>query len=185
MKLAGLLLILLSPIAVIAAEPGVVLGDVFTPRDTLVPFTELRMNALLEEPLELSGELLYESDGSLSKLISAPVSETIRITTKSVRIERNGEVRELPLRKARELAEFYAGLRALLNGDLVELRALFQISDIATAPDWAVDLVPRSGRLKKFAPRLVVSGTGSQLMEIKVLRADNDWQIIRLDSGQT
>ena len=185
MKLACLLSSVLLSVAASAAEPGAALDYVVTPRDTLVPFTELRMNALLAEPLEMSGELLYESNGSLSKLIRAPVNETVIITTQSVRIERNGDVRELPLRKARELAEFYAGLRALLDGDFDELRAQFLISDIASAPDWSVNLVPRSARLKKFAPSLIVSGSGSRLLEIQVLRTDDDWQIIRLDSGKS
>jgi len=51
------------------------------------------------------------------------------------------------------------GLRALLDGDFDELRTRFRMTDMALAPDWSVNLVPRSARLKKFAPRLIVDGS--------------------------
>lgn len=180
MKRTYLVVCVLLASSAIAQSPGSVLGNLSAPRDTPIPFTELRMNTLLEEPLKLSGQLIYASDGSLSKLILEPVRETVTISASMVRIERNGKIREVPMRKVRELAQLYSGLRALLDGDLATLKDLFEISDRIDNDNWEVELVPLSKDFKKFASSLRVSGTGSQLNEIRITNSAQEWQLMQL-----
>ena len=84
------------------------------------------------------------------------------------------------MRKVRELAQLYSGLRALLDGDLATLKDLFEISDRIDNDNWEVELVPLSKDFKKFASSHRVSGTGSQLNEIRITNSAQEWQLMQL-----
>lgn len=181
MKLLNVLFLLIFSSSLGAADSGLVLQSIETPRDVRVRFTETRMNELLKEPLGFSGALLYGSDGTLAKFIDEPVVETVIISPSQLTLERDGRTRTLPLRKARGLAEFYAGLRYLLDGDLPRLRELFSIRDTAVGELWEVELTPRDESLQQFAATITVSGDGDQLTEIFIARSDAEWERLALD----
>jgi hypothetical protein len=182
MRFAGICLILFFSMPVFAQQQGQALGEISTPRDTPAQFTEIRMNALLKEPLQFEGELLFSSDGTLSKVIHQPVQETVIISTTTVQLERRGKKRVLPIQKMPDLAELYAGLRALLDGNLPALQEIFSIEDVETGEHWTVNLTPKSSRLQKTAPLITASGLGNTLREIRISQTADEWQIIRLNN---
>ena len=82
-----------------ADEIARIVSQIDTPRDTPIPFTEQRTNALLTEPLQLAGEILFTEDGTLVKTITSPFSESIRISARKVEMQRDGKSRRVSLRR--------------------------------------------------------------------------------------
>lgn len=154
-----------------------------TPRDVPVAFVELRGNALLAEPLELRGSVIFSADGELSKIITDPVRESVVISPERIRLERDGSTRELPLGRQKGAREFYLGLRALLGGDFDTVRELFEISAIRSGDgnDWRIELTPRKRRMKRFMEYMIVSGAGSTITRIRTVQSADNWQEMIFD----
>jgi hypothetical protein len=154
-----------------------------TPRDVPVAFVEFRGNALLAEPLELRGSVIFSADGELSKIITDPVRESVVISPEHIRLERDGSTREFPLGKQKGVREFYLGLRALLGGDFDTVRELFEISAIRSGDgnDWRIELIPRKQRMKRFMEYMIVSGAGSTVTRIRTVQSADDWQEMIFD----
>ena len=180
-----LLSLLLFSLPLAALAQFAELGGISTERDQAIEFTELRMNGLLETPLQLHGHLLYGSDGSLTKRISEPIVETVTISATSVRMERNGKSRELSLRKAKALAEFYRALRALLDGDRSTINKMFDVHQSSAEEGWSFLLLPRDKSLQKLTSRLIVSGVGKQVLEIRIEKDAQNWQVLQLNMPPT
>ncbi len=155
-----------------------------TPRDVPVAFVERRSNALLTEPMELTGLVVFSAEGVLSKIITDPVRERVMISPDRIRLERDGRARELPISRQKGAREFYLGLRALLDGDLDTVTELFEITATRSDAkhDWRIELVPRKQRMKNFVERMVVSGAGSKVTRIRTVQSADEWQEMILDS---
>lgn len=153
-----------------------ILARIDTPRDVPMPFVERRKNALLAEPLVLTGEAVFNADGSLSKTIETPFRERVTITREALEVTREGRTRRLSLRRKDDLRQFYAALRALLEGDARTLRELFEIEATREAERWQLTMTPTGAPLGRFLESMVISGQGSQVLEIRSAQPGGDWQ---------
>jgi hypothetical protein len=186
-KGVGLVLISVLGLAGAAADDVDIAAEIFrglhAPRDVPVAFVERRNNALLSEPLELTGSVVFSAEGELSKIITDPVRESVVISPERIRLERDGRARELPIGRQKGAREFYLGLRALLDGDLDTVMELFEFA--ATRSDdngnWRIELVPRKQRMKRFVERMVVSGAGPTVTRIRTVQSADDWQEMIFD----
>lgn len=163
-----------------------ILSRVETPSSTVIPFVELRKNALLEQPMVLSGEIYFPAPGTLSKHITSPFEERVTISSIAVEIEKNGENRRLPLKRKKGLLEFYTGLNALLEKDLVTLMALFDVESLSGGETWSIVLVPADARLEKSLERMIISGADSRVTGVRTVQSDTVWQELSFgtpDSG--
>jgi hypothetical protein len=166
-----------------AMDAAEIFRGLHTPRDVPVAFIEHRGNALLSEPLVLTGSVVLSTDGELSKIITGPVHESVVITPDRIRLERDGHAREMPIGRQKGAREFYLGLRALLGGDLDTVTELFEITVTRGGDDgWRIELVPRKQRMKKFVERMIVSGEGSTIMRIHTIQSVDSWQEMIFDS---
>jgi hypothetical protein len=166
-----------------AMDAAAIFRDLYTPRDVPVAFIERRSNALLSEPLVLTGSVVLSADGELSKIITGPLRESVVITPDRIRLERDGHAREIPIGRQKGAREFYLGLRALLDGDLDTVTELFEITATRSGDDgWRIELVPQKQRMKKFVERMIVSGEGSAVMRIHTIQSVDSWQEMIFDS---
>lgn len=154
-----------------------ILGSIDTPRDEPIPFIERRQSQLLEEPLVLYGEVLFTWDGTLSKHIERPFQERVTISAESMELERKGRVRRVSLDKRPGVKVFYAGMRALLDGDTDALFELFDVSAAAgEEANWRIELIPKEADLRTFVEQLIISGQGDQVLTVHTDQAGGDWQ---------
>ncbi len=159
-----------------AAIVGSIVDRIETPRDTPIPFVEQRTSRLLTEPLTLDGEIWFAADGTLSKRIGAPFDEQVTISARRVEMRRNGKVRRLSIERRPDIKAFYAGMQALLAGDVMALYSAFDVAAATDADDWRLELTPKDGQLNRFVARLVISGTGSRVRIVRTEQPGGDWQ---------
>ena len=163
-----------------------ILSRVETPASSVISFVELRKNALLEQPMVLSGEIDFSVPGSLSKHITSPFEERVTISSAAVEIERNGETRRLPLKRKKGLVEFYTGLNALLNRDVVTLMALFDVESLSTGDTWSIVLIPTNTSLEKSLERMIITGKKTRVTVVRTVQSKDIWQELSFgnpDSG--
>ena len=154
-----------------------ILGNIVTPKNEPIPFIERRQSQLLEEPLVLYGEVLFTQDGVLSKRIERPFKERVTISADSMEMERKGRVRRVSLDKRAGVKVFYAGMRALLDGDTGALFELFNVSAPAGEDaNWTIELIPKEADLRTFVEQLTISGKGGQVLTVHTDQPGGDWQ---------
>lgn len=166
-----------------AGEVETILARIETPRGVAVPFVERRKNALLEEPLRLTGTVTFGEDGVLSKIIEHPFHERVSISRDAVELERDGRTRRLSLRRKDEVRSFYVALRALLEGDADTLNALFEIEATTGAGRWTLKLVPSGPPLSEFLHCMVIRGRSGRVHLIRTVQSGGDWQEMTFESG--
>ncbi|HUO81318.1 MAG TPA: LolA-related protein [Gammaproteobacteria bacterium] len=175
-RLAAALCLAVWTVPAAADDFESILEAIETPRDVPIPFVEKRGNALLAEPLVLTGEAEFGADGTLSKSIETPFRERVVITRDMLELTRDGRTRRLSLQRKDDVRQFYAALRALLEGDAQTLRELFTIETARNADCWRLVLVPAAEPLAAFVGRMVVSGRSSRVLEVRTEHAADDWQ---------
>lgn len=173
--LLGLMLVGLAG-AVTPEEIGSIVRGIDTPRDTPIPFVERRANRLLAEPLKVSGDILFTSEGTLSKKIGAPFDESVTISSKRVALQRGEKTRNLSLDRRPDIKAFYTGMQALIAGDVTALFASFDVAATGDANGWILDLAPKEKKLRKFVARLVISGKGGRVLTVRTEQPGGDWQ---------
>lgn len=176
------LLILIADSA--AAGDAAILTQVNTRRDVPVDFVELRMNRLLREPLELTGVLVYASDGALTKEITSPIRESLTLSDTYLEVSRDGRSRKLRLNRMPDVTELYAVLRALLDGDADAIEASFAVTSQQTGESWSATLVPHGMPLAGIVTEMSVSGRGSRLLRIHIEQPGGSWQTLTITESQ-
>ena len=144
-----------------ASQVAAILGNIQTDRTVPIPFTEKRSSGLLDEPLMLSGEIVFSEDGVLTKRITQPARESVTISADSLELRRKGRIRRLSMDRRPDIRAFYAGMRARLSRDTATLFELFAATPTVNGDDWTIDLVPLSVDLQAFLEHLTVTGRGS------------------------
>ena len=99
-------------------------------RENSVPFQEATYSSLLTEPLIARGVLKFVPPDRLEKIITAPsheryVVEGDRVTFES---ERKGVKRTISLEEYPALRSFVEAFRSSLNGDVVQLRQVYEVT---------------------------------------------------------
>jgi hypothetical protein len=145
-----------------------------------VRFEEARYNPLFEVPLELSGYLEYPAPGSLHKVVEAPFSEAFRIDDGNIRMQVDGEERELPAAAGRGLEAILGAIEAILSGDVAKLETIFEYELTGAEDDWSLELTPRSRRMSRQLERLTVSGTTDSVSTIVIDLHDGERHVMEI-----
>lgn len=178
-RIKPLLILAVLPWIALAGPPDsfeAILEGIDTPRGVAIPFVEKRQNSLLDEPLVLTGEVIFDHDGRLSKIIEIPFRERVTISHDAVELEREGRTKRLSLRRKEDVGAFYVALRALLEGDAKTLLDLFEVETTIDGGCWTIMLVPNAGPLSEFLESMTISGSAAQVSRIRTVHFDGNWQ---------
>jgi hypothetical protein len=135
------------------------IGRLAKPAPATVAFREVRFSALVEEPLVVSGDLVYTDAASLDRRITQPYQETVAVRGESVRVEREGSPpRSFGLNRAPELRGLLSGFTALLAGDAAALERTFSIAANGSDDAWTLELTPTDKRGRRRLQQIVVNG---------------------------
>ena len=145
-----------------------------------VTFTEVQHLAVLDRPLESSGELLYEAPDRLEKRTLSPRPETLVLAHGTLSATRGKRTRTLDLAAYPQLAPLVEGLRATLAGDRAALERLFSVRLDQDLLRWTLALAPRDAASARLVREVRISGEQADVKTVEVLQADGDRSLLTI-----
>jgi hypothetical protein len=145
-----------------------------------VAFTEVQQLAVLERPLESSGELLYEAPDRLEKRTLKPKAETLTLDHGVLSAQRGHRTYVMELRAYPQVVPFVESIRATLAGDRATLERLFDVGFDGTLERWTLQLVPRDAALAAAVTQIRISGERAAIHSVEIRQSDGDRSLLTL-----
>lgn len=170
----GLVLAALSPAALAAWDLQQLMDSLAQTKSGRATFVEKKSIALLDKPVESSGELLYTAPDRLEKRTLKPKPESMVVNGGELVIERGKQKYQLRLQAYPELAAFIDSIRGTLAGDRSALERNYRLSLEGTAERWTLQLQPIDPKMQAVIQRIRITGVRDQLRNIDIAQADGD-----------
>jgi hypothetical protein len=175
----------------LAVPPSAVRAQSSDPLDTLlaqlalrrhghVAFNEVQYLAVLDRPLESSGELVYDAPDRLEKRTLTPRPETLVLERGMLSATRGSRTRTLPLAAYPQLAPLIESLRATLAGDRAVLERAFGVRLESASSRWTLHLAPRDAGAARLVTEVRISGEQADLRTVEILQADGDRSLLTI-----
>ena len=145
-----------------------------------VAFVERQSIALLERPLESSGELFYDAPDRLEKRTLLPKAESLVLEKGALTVRRGAHTYAVSLREYPQIVPFIDSIRATLAGDLIALERAYTLTFDATENDWTILLAPQDAKLAALVARIRISGSHDMIQTVEILRADGDRSVMAI-----
>ncbi len=137
-------------------------------------FVEIKSIAMLDKPVESSGELFYTAPDRLEKRTLKPKPESMLLDKDKLVVEQRGKKRVLALQNYPEVAAFIDSIRGTLAGDRKALERTYNLNMTGDEKNWNLTLLPIESKLKKVVAEISIAGSGNALQTIDILQADGD-----------
>ena len=137
-------------------------------------FNETKFIALLDRPVESSGELRFIPPHRLEKRTLAPGNELLVVDRDSITIERSGKRQTIALRDHPEVAVFVESIRGTLAGDRTSLEREYALALAGDEEHWDLVLRPLSQAAARIVTRIEVGGSRAEVRRIEITQADGD-----------
>jgi hypothetical protein len=151
-----------------------------TTRTGHASFVEKKFIAILDKPVESSGELFYTAPDRLEKRTLQPKAESMVLDKDKLIVEQRGKKHVLSLQSYPEIAAFIDSIRGTLAGDRKALERSYKLSMVGTQQDWNLSLLPLTDKMKKVVTSIDISGTGNTLETIQIKQADGDSSVMTI-----
>lgn len=143
-------------------------------------FVEKKYLALLDKPVESSGELYFTAPDRLEKRTLAPKPEAMVLDQGRLLIEQGKRRYQLTLQDYPEIAAFVESIRGTLAGDRQALERVYRIELEGSTERWQLLLQPREARMSAVVSRIRIAGTRNDLQTIEILQADGDRSVMSI-----
>lgn len=143
-------------------------------------FVEKKSIAMLDKPVESSGELFYTAPDRLEKRTLKPKAESMLLDKDKLIVEQRGKKHVLSLRNYPEIAAFIDSIRGTLAGDRKALERTYQLSMEGNEQDWNLILLPIEDKMKKVVAKISIVGAGNTLRTIEIKQADGDSSLMTI-----
>ena len=137
-------------------------------------FVEKKTIAMLDRPVESSGELFYRAPDHLEKRTLKPKPESMIVDGGKLVIERGQKKYRLQLADYPELAAFIDSIRGTLAGDRKALERNYRLSLDGTAEHWTLQLVPIDEKMQAVVKRIQIAGVRDAVRSMEITQADGD-----------
>jgi hypothetical protein len=148
-------------------------------------FVEIKYIAMLERPLESSGELFYTAPDRLEKRTVTPKPESMVLEQGELIIERGSRKRRVSLEEYPELSAFIESIRATLAGDREALESNYALCLSGTSEHWILELRPLTERMQAFVSTIRIAGSGNVVSSIEINQADGDSSLMMIETQAT
>ncbi|HUI60978.1 MAG TPA: LolA-related protein [Steroidobacteraceae bacterium] len=145
-----------------------------------VAFVEQKFIALLERPVESSGELLYDAPDRLEKRTVKPRPESLVLEGGVVTARRGRHTYVLDLHRYPQIMPFIESMRATLAGDRPALERVFQLDFAGTLASWTLGLAPRDPELAGTVREIRIAGDHDQVRTVEIREADGDRSLLTI-----
>ncbi len=143
-------------------------------------FHEKKFMALLDRPLESSGELVFTPPDRLEKRTLLPKPERVLVERELVTLERGGKSHSLSLRENPAIAVLVEGLRGTLAGDLAALTRTFSVALDGSPARWRLILRPLDPGIATLVDRIEIGGGEKQVRTVEIFQSDGDRSVMTL-----
>ncbi len=174
---------MLAPVISHAAEWNIdqLMHGLAQTRSDHARFIEKKSIAMLEKPVESSGELFYTAPDHLEKRTLKPKPESMILDHGTLVIERGHQKHHLQLQDYPELAAFIDSIRGTLAGDRTALERNYRLSLEGTAEHWTLQLLPVDEKMQAVVQRIRIAGVGYTVRSIEITQADGDSSLMLIE----
>jgi hypothetical protein len=144
-------------------------------------FAEKKFIAMLDKPVESSGELFYTAPDRLEKRTVKPKPESMILDHGTLVIERGRQIHRLQSQDYPELAAFIDSIRGTLAGDRKALERSYRLSLDGTVERWTLQLLPVDEKLQAVVKRIRVAGVRDSVRSIEITQADGDSSLMLIE----
>lgn len=148
-------------------------------------FTEKKYIAILDKPVESSGELFYTAPDRLERRTIKPKPETMILDHGTLLIERGRQQHRLQLQDYPELAAFIGSIRSTLAGDRTALERNYRLSLDGTVQRWTLQLLPVDEKMLAVVTRIRISGARYAVRSVEITQADGDSSLMLIEKLAT
>jgi hypothetical protein len=143
-------------------------------------FDETKEMALLDRPLESSGELVFTPPDRLEKHVTSPGDERVVADRERLVVEHGGRRQELRLADYPQVAVLIESIRGTLAGDRAALERTYTLELSGAAPSWRLVLRPRDAAAAKLVTRVTIEGSQAEVRRVAIDQADGDRSLMRI-----
>jgi outer membrane lipoprotein-sorting protein len=144
-------------------------------------FVEKKFIAMLDQPVESSGELFYTAPDHLEKRTLRPKPESMILDHGTLVIERGRQKHGLQLQDYPELAAFIDSVRGTLAGERKALERNYRLSLDGTAEHWTLQLLPLDEKMQAVVKRIRIAGVRDAVRSIEITQADGDSSLMLIE----
>ncbi|MCO4863197.1 outer membrane lipoprotein carrier protein LolA [Cupriavidus sp. WGlv3] len=145
-----------------------------------VLFTETKYLALLDKPVQSSGELRFTAPDHLEKRTLSPKAENLVLHGDMLTVERDGKRYTLPLQNYPEIAAFIESIRATLAGNRDALERYYKLGVEGRASRWTLTLTPADSRMAAAVSQVRIEGRQDVLDQVEIRQADGDRSVMKI-----
>ena len=143
-------------------------------------FTEKKYLAILDQPVESSGELLFVAPSRLEKRTLKPKPESMALDGDLLTLTRGARKRVLSLKDYPEVGGMIESIRATLAGDRNALERVYHLSLKGDSERWSLVLIPLDPKVGAVVARIQIDGTHDVVNSVEILQADGDRSVMRI-----
>lgn len=182
-----LLALMLAPVIVCAAEQNPVwnidqlMHGLAQSPSGHASFVEKKSIAMLDRPVESSGELFYRAPDHLEKRTLKPKPESMILDQSTLLIERGRKKLRLSLQDYPELAVFIDSIRGTLAGDRAALERNYRLSLEGGVENWTLQLLPSNEKMLKVVRQIRISGVRDAILRIEISQTDGDSSLMLIE----
>lgn len=149
-------------------------------RPARAQFHERKYLALLSEPVDSSGELLFTPPDRLEKRTLSPKPESVTVDRTHVTLERGGRTQTLDLKAYPAIGVLVESIRATLTGDLASLSREYTVELAGDASGWRLMLRPLDAALTPIVDRIEIGGVQAQVRTVETFQPDGDRSVMTI-----
>ena len=144
-------------------------------------FVEKKYMAMLDRPIESSGELSYSAPDRLEKRTVKPKPEMMVAEGGVLEFERGAQKHTVQLQEYPELAGFIDSIRGTLAGDRKVLERAFRLKLEGTPDHWTLMLLPTDAKMATIVHLIRIAGVRDSLHSIEVIQTDGDRSLMTIE----
>jgi outer membrane lipoprotein-sorting protein len=183
--IAGPALIALCPAALAAWDLDQLMQSLAQHKSGRATFTEKKYIAVLDKPVESSGDLLYTAPDRLEKRTVKPRPESMVVSGGELLVERGRQKHRVQLQNHPELAAFIDSIRGTLAGDRKALERNYQLSLDGTSERWTLRLLPLDEKMRAVVQRIQIAGSADEVRSVEISQADGDHSLMTIEKLAT
>ena len=145
-----------------------------------VAFTEIHEMAMLKQPVESSGELIYVAPDRLEKHTLQPKPETLILDHGVLSAQHGRHQYTVALSEAPQVVPFVESVRATLAGDAAGLQRYFSVGFEGDVAHWRLTLLPRDAAIARSVKEIHMDGARDAIRTVEIRESDGDRSLLSI-----
>jgi len=137
-------------------------------------FVERKYIAMLDKPVESSGELSFTAPDHMEMRTLKPKAQSLLLDGDRLTMEQDGRQRTVSLQSYPEVTAFIEGIRGTLAGDRQALERTYRVHLLGTPARWQLILEPRDSAMSRIISRIRIGGSQAEVTLVAYDHADGD-----------